>query len=247
MLVLIIAAIIAAEILLIIFLPGIGWSILAFVGILLLIILLVPLGVHAGYLKEKFFLSLKISAFEIKLLPKNKKEAPSSDREKKQNEKKQPSETKPKEKKRFPFNFEELIELTKKALQALGKFGKLTVHRFMLHYLAAGSDPYKTAITFGYVNSALSALAPICKKSFRVKDNVDVCTSVDFTEEKVRLEAELSITLRLIQLVHVALVLAFSALPVLVRNRRRLASEKCAAKDVNKNLDPTNNAEEKTK
>lgn len=242
---LIIAAALAAEILLIIFLPAVGWSIIGLLVLLLLIVLFVPVGAHARYVEGAFFLAAKVNGFEFKLFPKEAKGEEKPKKEKKpkpENEQPANEGTAGKEKKKLPFNFEEILELLKKALKSLGKFGKLTVHKFMLHYVAAGSDPYSTAMTFSYVNAALSALAPVCAQSFKVKNDVDVWTNVDFTREKMLIEAELSITLRIVQLLRVAIVFAFGALGILIKNRLRLRREKKA----NKNAAPVNNTREKT-
>ena len=238
---LIIAAAFAAEILLVIFLPAVGLSILGLLLFLLLFVLFVPVGIHGRYVEEKFFLAAKVSRFEYTIFPRPKKEG-----EKKKNKtehgnnKKSESEPEVKKEKKFPFNFEETLELLKKAVKSLGKFGKLTVHKFILHYLAAGNDPYKTAMTYNYVNAALSSLTPVCAKSFIVKDDVDVWTNIEFTQEKQIIEAELSITLRLAQLLRVAFVFVFSALGILVRNRRRLRRENRE----NKNKAATNNTDD---
>ena len=243
---LIIIAALVAEIVLIIFLPALGWSILALLALLLLILLFVPVGVHVKYAEAGFCLSAKISRFEFKLLPRENKEKPDTLKPTEKKEAKPEKEKPVKEKKSFPFNFEELLALAKKAIRSLGKFGKLTVHKFMLHYIAAGDDPYKTAVSYNYVNAALSSLAPVCVQCFRVKDDVDVWTNVDFTREKMLIEAEASVTLRLIQLLHVALVFAFSALGIFIKNRLRLRREKRDKIKANKSLTAANNTEEKT-
>ena len=54
---LIIAAAVVAEILLIIFLPVVGWSILALLALAILVLLFIPLGVHATYIGEKLSLA----------------------------------------------------------------------------------------------------------------------------------------------------------------------------------------------
>ena len=95
---------------------------------------------------------------------------------------------------------------------------------------AAGQDPYNTAMTFGYVNWALSTLAPICAQKFRITGDVDVWTDVDFTADNMRVDLELSVTLRLIQVVHMALAVAFGALSVLIKNKLRLRREARLAK-----------------
>lgn len=240
----IIIAALAAEILLIVFVPAIGWGIAAFLAFLLLFVLFIPVGARLRYVDKEFTLSAKISRFELKLLPKKKKSENSDSPVKEKNQKAEKHSELHKEKKKLDFSFDELLEIAKKAIRALGKFGKLTVHKFMLHYMAAGNDPYKTAMTYGYVNSALSALAPVCKHSLRIKNDVDVCTSVDFLEDKTKLDAELCITIRPVQLLHVALIAAFGILPVLIRNKRRIAREKRAEERLNKNNAHANNTEE---
>ncbi len=241
----IIAAALIAEVLLLIFLPAVGWSVVAFLALLILVLIIIPIGAHVSFISGEFSLSAKISCFELKLLPKKKKK-PVKEPKAKPEKKKEKTETKTKakEKKEFPFNFDELMALAKKAIKGLGKFGRLTVYKFMLHYLAAGDDPYKTAMTYGYINAALSSLAPVCRQSFNVKDDIDVWTDVDFTAEKAKIDAELTISLRLLQLIHVALVIVFGAVPVLIRNRRRLAKEKRAIAKENKSLPTDNNTGE---
>ena len=240
MIALIIAAAVVAEILLIIFLPVVGWSILALLALAILVLLFIPLGVHATYIGEKLSLAAKISRFEIKLYP---KEGQKKEKNKKAQETKAPSpaeaEGTAKKSRKLPFNFEELLELVKKALRSLRFFGRMTVHKFMLHYIAAGSDPYKTAMTYNYVNAALSGLAPVCAQSFKVKSDVDVWTNIDFTGEKMFVESEISISLRIVQLLKVALVFAFGALGVLIKNRIRLRRERQA----NINNSPGNNTD----
>ena len=136
------------------------------------------------------------------------------------------------EKKTRKFNCtkEELLELAKKAIKGLGKFGKFTVRKFMLHFTAAGEDPYNTVMVYNYVNGALCILAPICRKHLNVKDDVDVWTNLDFTTDKMQIETELSVTLRLIQVVRAALAVAVGVIGVLIKNRRRLKKEEKLAK-----------------
>ena len=123
------------------------------------------------------------------------------------------------------FTKEELFELVKKILGSLKKFGKLTVDRFLLHYTAAGKDPYDTAMTLAYVNASLCALEPVCSRQFRVKD-YDVWTASDFTTDKMSIDLAVCITLRLWQFVHVGLAAAVGALGILIRHKRRVKKEK---------------------
>ena len=110
-------------------------------------------------------------------------------------------------------------------LKGVGKFGKVTVNKFMLHYAAAGDDPYDTVVTYNYVNAALSTLIPICEEKFIVKDS-DFKTDIDFTAEKTKVDVELCATIRLAQVMHMLFAIAFGALGVLIQNKRRLRREK---------------------
>ena len=232
--------VIAALVLLFIFLPVVAWILVGLVLLILAVVLLVPIGADVGYIGGEFRLAARMDGFAFQLLPKKPADPNKPPQEKKPKKEKPPKEpkseeeAKPKKKLNLNFSKEELFELVKKAINGLGKFGKLTVRRFMLHYTAAGRDPYNTAMTFGYVNWALSTLGPICARKFRITGDVDVWTDVDFTTEKMSVDLELSVTLRLIQVVHMALAVAFGALGVLIKNRLRLRKE---AKLSKKNAD----------
>jgi hypothetical protein len=230
--------VVVALVLLFIFLPVVAWILVGLVLLVLAVVLFVPVGADIGYVGGEFRLSARVDGFALQLSPKKPPDPDKPPKEKKPRKEKpqKPKEPKPEEeakpkKKRFEFTKEELFELAQKVLKGLGKFGKLTVRRFMLHYVAAGEDPCDTAVTFNYVNAALSTLAPICARIFRVTGEVDVWTDVDFTTDKMRLDAELSMTLRLVQLVHMGLAIAFGVLGVLIKNKLRLRKEAKLAKN----------------
>ena len=212
-------AALAALILLFIYLPVVAWILVGLVVLIIALVLFVPIGADVAYIAEQFRLAVRVDGFAIQILPKK--------------EKKEPEEHKPEEEKKprkFNFTKEELLELAKKAIKGLGKFGKFTVRKFMLHYTAAGEDPYNTVMVYNYVNGALCILAPICRKHLNVKDDVDVWTNLDFTTDKMQIETELSVTLRLIQVVRAALAVAVGVIGVLIKNRRRLKKEEKLAK-----------------
>ena len=230
-------AILAALVLLFIFLPAVAWIIVGLVVLILAVVLLVPVGADVGYVGGEFRLAARVDGFAIQLLPKKPEDPNKPKKEKKPKEEKKPKkpeEEKPEEekkpKKKLNFTKEELLELVKRVLKGLGKFGKLTVRHFMLHYVAAGEDPYDTAMTYNYVNYALCTLAPLCAGGFQVKGDTDVRTEIDFTADKTRIDFELSITLRLIQAVHALLAAAIGALGVLIRSKQRQKREAKLAK-----------------
>ena len=68
--------------------------------------------------------------------------------------------------------------------------------------------PYDTALAFGYVNAALGALTPLAERALRI-DERDIQTGVDFQAERPRIDARIVCTIRIGQIVIIAL--AFGA------------------------------------
>ena len=202
---------------------------LIIIGVIVLIIaliMLIPVGADIAYENSELKISAKFCGVLLQLYPK----PPEEEKPKKEPEKeKKPKEEKPKEKKplKLPkFSKEELLELAKAGIGAAGKFGrKIKVDRFLLHYTAAGSDPYDTAMTFAYVNAALSVLAPMCTRHFTVKKS-SVWTNVDFTREKTQLDLGLALTIRIGQMASIGMGMGIKALKILKCNKRRLMAEK---------------------
>lgn len=198
------------------------------VGIIVLI-LLIPVGVDAGYEQGQLQVSAKVMGILLQLYP---KPPPDPNRPKKgkkpKKEKKKKEETgeeQPKKRRKLSFNRDELLELLRAALGGFGKFGrKFQVDRFVLRYVAAGQDPYNTAMAYGYGNAALSSLAPLCRKRFDVRD-CDVYTAVDFTADTMYLDFGLAVSIRLGQVLGVVLGIGFKSLGVRLRNKRRLKQE----------------------
>ena len=203
----------------------VGWIILGIILALLLLILLLPLGVDLGNEGGSFHLSAKAGPLLIQILPgKEKAKKPEKD-----------EEPKPKKKRSLPFNRDELLELVRVALRGIGRFGRAWhVDRFLLHYVAAGDDPYATAMTYGKVNAALSSLAPVCSRRFRVKD-CSVWTDVDFAADKMSLELGLAMTITLWRIFGVINRILFGALKILIRSKRRQKKEAKAPKQAEKN------------
>lgn len=200
------------------------------IGIIALI-MLIPVGADVGYENGELSVSAKVCGVMLKLLPRKPADESKPKKEKKPQKEKKPKEAgpeqapKPRKKLNLQLNMDEILALVKAVLRGFGKFGKLTVDRFMLHYVAAGSDPYATAMTYNYVNAALSSLAPICAERFIVKD-CDVWTNIDFTEEKTRIDFGLCVVIRIGQVFRMAFAILFGALWILIKNKFRLLKDK---------------------
>lgn len=228
-----------------------GTVILWILGIvlgLIIILMFIPVGADVAYEGGEFRLSAKVCGILLKLLPKDPesqfkpKKEPKPKKEKKPKKQKPADEEKPKKKLELNFTFDEIMALLKAVLRGLGRFGKISVDRFKLHWIAAGDDPYKTATTFGYVNAGLSALAPICAKKFTVKDS-DVFTDVDFTAEKMSIDFGLAITIRIGTVFGAVFKIIFGVLWIFIKSRVRLLFEKIRSKKNNSKSIEINNGE----
>ena len=208
--------------------------VLIILGILFLIlfaIMMISIGIDVRFEDGVIRLSAKVSRFRLQLLPKRRREKkdkkPEEKPEKKPEKEKRQKKDKPaKEKKStLHLNLDEVLDLLGVVFRAIRKFfGKWKVERFVLHWIAAGFEPYNTAKVYMYVNDALSQLAPICSNRFHVKD-CSVWTDIDFTADDMFLEFGLTMTIRIGQIVGVGLYLAFGALKILMKSRKRNKQE----------------------
>ena len=218
----------------------VGLIILGVIIAIIVAIMLVPVGADVAYEGGELRLSAKVCGMLLQLIPKPPADETKPKKEKKpkkpKKQKKQPEEQaqtgeeKPKKKLNLDFSMDEIMGLVKSVLHGLGRFGrKLSVDRFLLHYTAAGKDPYNTAMTFGYVNGALTTLAPICRRTFDTKD-VDVWTDVDFTTEKTKVDFGVALTIRIGQIFGVVFTILFGALGIFIKHKFRKFKEKRANK-----------------
>ena len=206
----------------------VGWIILAILVGLITLIMLIPIGADLRYEDEVIRVSAKAAGIKIQLIPKKKREPKPEKPEEKPKPEPKPKEEKPKKEKKkrsLSFNAEEILDLLKLILKSFGRFGrKFRVERFVLHWTAAGSDPYLVARTFSVVNAGLSQLAPICTERFHCRDS-SVWTDIDFASDRMFFEFGLTMTIRIGQIVGTGLRIAAGALVILLRSRRRVKRE----------------------
>ena len=178
------------------------WIILA-IALVLTVLNLLPVGVDAAYADETFSLAARIGPFRLRLLPKPPDAKPKKKKPQKP-KKEKPKKEKPK-KKSAPPDIRTILALAKLGLQALNRFRqRLRVQLLRLVFVSGAPDPYDTALAFGYVNAALGALTPLTERALRI-DERDIQTGVDFQAGQPRIDARIVCTIRIGQIVVIAL------------------------------------------
>lgn len=180
------------------------------VGILVLLLallLLTRVGAAAEYDEEGFSLRVRLGLLRLdiqKLMEKNKGKG--HKKPKKEKKEKKPDEGK---KPKKGGTLKKLKALLPGVLDFLGGFRrKLLIDELTVRYVSAGEDPAKAALAFGYASAAVSSLTAPLERVLRIKKK-DLRASVSFeeTEPRVYLKAEASI--RIGQLLYLAIRLAF--------------------------------------
>ena len=201
---------------------------LAVILAVLVIILILPVGADASYIDNVFSLAAKAGPVKIGILPKKKKaEAETQPKPKKEKKKKgeaEETEVKAEKKPKQKLSFEDITGIIRLALDALGRFRRsLSIDVLMLHLTTAGPDPYSAVMSYGYFNAAIGALLPSLHRAFKVKKE-DIASQVDFEADKLKIDARLQLTVRIGEILLIALCAGFAFLKWLLRRRRRAIS-----------------------
>lgn len=192
------------------------WIVLALL-VLLTLLNLLRVGVGAGYEAQAFSVSARVGPLTIPVWPRPPAEEPKKPKkEKPPKEPKAPQEqTKEKE-----LDFDTILALAKLALKAAGSFRrKLTVELFRLVFVAGSSDPYDTAMQSAYVQAALGSLRPLAERALHIQER-DVQVGTDFTADKPRIEARLTLTIRIGQIVAIGVVFGVGYLKLMLQKKK---------------------------
>lgn len=194
------------------------WIVLALLGLLILLNLL-RVGVSAGYEAQALSVSARIGPLTIPVLPKppeSKPKKPKKEKPPKAAEKEPEEQTK---EKKWP-DPETIFVLARLALKAAGAFRrKLQVELFRLVFIAGADDPYNTAMQYAYVNAALGSLRPLAERALHIKKR-DVQVSTDFTADKPQIEARLTLTIRIGQIVAIGIVFGVGYLKFMLHKKK---------------------------
>ena len=207
-----------------------GWIILGVIVLILVGINMIRIGVDVSYEGGEFSLSAKVAGVMLQLFPKQDKGEEKPKKEKKPEDSEE--QTQQPKKKGLPLGMtkEELFDLVKAILHHFARFPRrFRIDRFKLHALVAGQDPYYTAMTYGYLNEALSILLPLARRGFTVKKS-DVRTDVDFTTDEFSLDFGLGLSIRIGQIIGFVLSVAFAGAKHVIKSKLRQKKEAKAAK-----------------
>ena len=205
---------------------------LKIIGIIVLIIFLIcqiRVGADIAYTGGNLRISAKFCGLLLQIYPRKASKPKEEKKAEPEKEQKPPKEKKPKRDKKkkkkeksgpgLMISGDEILELLKKVLEGLGKFSRgFHVDRFKLHWIIALRDPSDTARLFGFVNSSLCSLAPVCAERFPCSD-VDVWTDVDFTSAQMKLDFGIAVVLRIGAVFSMLFTILFGALGILIRNK----------------------------
>lgn len=215
----------------------VGWIILGVIVLLLVGINLIRVGADISYEGGELSVSAKVAGVLLQILPRQDHGEPKPKKEKKPKKKKKEKkkgsgeEGEQEKKKGLPLGMtkEELFDLVKGILHHFVRVPrKFRIDRFKLHVLIAGQDPYNTAMSYGYLNEALSILLPMARHAFRVRSE-DVRTDVDFTTDQMSVDIGLGLSIRIGQIVGFVLTVAFVGAKGVIKSKLRQKKEARAA------------------
>ena len=145
--------------------------------------------------------------------------------------KSQETEEEKAKKKSAPPDAQTLLELAELGLQALDRLRqKLHVRLLRLVFVSGAPDPYDTALAFGCVNAVLGALTPLAERTLCI-DERDIQTGVDFDAERPRIDARIVCTIRIGQIVAVALIFGVGYLKQKLQAKKARAARAKTAPD----------------
>lgn len=186
-------------------------------AVVLLVLAILPLGVHVRYDDAGFLLRVIAGPVKITVFPRKKRPKKQKTKQKKQKAGKRPESTdsgdtppqapkpvpEPKEKGGSLTRFLPLVKL---GLKFLGDFRrKLRVDNLFLRLILAGDDPCDLAVNYGRAWAAVGNLMPQLERLFVIKKR-DIQVECDFTAEEISVIAHVDITITLGRLLTLAVV-----------------------------------------
>lgn len=211
----------------------VGWCILGGVLLLLLAVWLLRVSAEIAFGQD-----VRVTAW---IGPKKLTILPRQDKPKKKKEKKkQPAGNKTggqkKEKKQFPFTFDDVrsaLPVVWEALQkALGKIQRrMVVQPLDVSVIIGGSDPVKVAQMYGWASTAVWTIMPQLEQLIHIPQP-HIHLGVDYDNSRMTAEGRVGVKFRVGDLIVIALTLALPVLKWYLNRRKKTAPEKEETKNV---------------
>ena len=183
---------------------------LCIIAVVLLLILILPVGVDASYIALQASVKVKAGPLRIQLLPAKEKK-PKKPKES-QKKKPEPAEGHEQKKVKARLALDDIVELAKLALAALGRFRRcLSVDLLMLHLTAALADPCDAVMLYGRVNAALGALRAPAHRALKIRRE-DLQTAVDFDAAAPQIDARIVATIQIWEILYIGICAAAALL-----------------------------------
>ena len=190
------------------------------VFLVLTVLLLTPLGVDGGYSGKSLILGLRIGFFNIRIMPRKKKQVKPKIPKKKKVPKHTAENAKAEKTPKKSFDIKEIKPLIKPALKALGRFRKkLRLDYLRIHYTFASDDPFKTAMGFGISSAALGGVLPLVENAFDIGER-DIGTSFDFLSDEARFDCWITTTIHIWEILYIAIAFGIDYLKLKFRQKR---------------------------
>ena len=181
------------------------WMTVLVILAVLVLIGCIPVGVDAAYGEGGVLLSAKIGFFRLQILPAKPKKTKKPKKPKQQKPAASPApsaapdtpaaEAAPQKKLALPGGLNGILRLVNLALSTLGDLRrKLRVEELTLHVTFAWDDPADAALHYGQAWAAVGALMPALDRLFVIKKR-DIQPILDYNEKKMKLDAQLVLTI----------------------------------------------------
>lgn len=168
-----------------------GWLVAA----LLLGILLIPVGVTAGYDEVGPRIFLKIGPFRIQLYP--AKKSPGTKKAKNASKTKAPAEDR---KEDAGGKLSDFIPILHTLLNFLGDLRRrITVKNLQLRLTIAGGDPCDMSIYYGRAWASVGSLLPQLERLFKIKKR-NIAVACDYVAEETVVQGYVHVSIMLIRL-----------------------------------------------
>ena len=190
-----------------------GWVLLGFL-LFLLFLLLLPVHTRVRY-DSVLQVWAGLGPVSLRIFPLKKKPK----KEKTQAAVKTEKPKKPKKPKK-KLTLEIICDFIKLGVEALGRLKRqLVLSNLTVHLKVASPDAANTALLYGRVAAAVSALYPVLERNLRIK-KTDIAVDADFDGQKTDVVADISLAVCPLRLLIAGIILALHFLKIYRKIKR---------------------------